>query len=176
MRSADAIHHDCPKCGSPAGYQCIGRRGQERAAIHRERSQNRRPWGNPQSAHNSHEIIAEQQAVSSLKAIAAALPEIVRPIWHWGDGEGGYVVETLIEALSALRQPVVTATPRYRKAKIGHALRTQVYERDGYTCVSCGARRQLTCDHIIAESRGGPTTLENLQTMCAPCNSRKGAR
>lgn len=176
MRSADAIYHDCPKCGAPAGYQCIGKRGHSRAALHRERSASRRPWGNPAVAHNASAVAAEQQAVAALDAIAAALPEIVRPIWHWGDGEGGYVLETLTNALAQMRQPAVSVVPRYRKAKIGHSLRTQVYERDGYACVTCGARRQLTCDHITPESKGGPTTLENLQTMCAPCNSRKGAR
>ena len=32
----------------------------------------------------------------------------------------------------------------------------------------------MTKDHIIPRSRGGPTTLENLQTMCAICNGKKG--
>lgn len=33
----------------------------------------------------------------------------------------------------------------------------------------------MTKDHIIPRSRGGPTNLENLQTMCAICNGKKGA-
>lgn len=33
----------------------------------------------------------------------------------------------------------------------------------------------LQADHIYPESKGGPTTLENLQTLCKPCSIRKGA-
>lgn len=32
---------------------------------------------------------------------------------------------------------------------------------------------QLTCDHIIPVSKGGPDTLENVQLMCVICNSNK---
>ena len=42
-------------------------------------------------------------------------------------------------------------------------------------CLHCGTRRYLSLDHIIAESRGGPSTIENLQTLCRSCNSKKGA-
>ena len=31
----------------------------------------------------------------------------------------------------------------------------------------------MTADHIIPRSRGGPTTQENLQPMCQPCNVLK---
>lgn len=60
------------------------------------------------------------------------------------------------------------------KAKIPRSLAKQVYERDAYRCVQCGDHHDLTCDHIEPESLGGPTTFDNLQTMCRPCNSRKG--
>jgi len=32
----------------------------------------------------------------------------------------------------------------------------------------------MTKDHIIPKSRGGKDILENLQTMCMPCNNKKG--
>jgi len=50
------------------------------------------------------------------------------------------------------------------------------YRRDGYKCVTCGSTERLEADHILAESRGGDTTFENLQTLCKSCNCRKGSR
>jgi len=62
------------------------------------------------------------------------------------------------------------------KARIPALLRTAVYERDAYRCVTCGTWNDLSIDHVIPESKGGPTTLDNLQTMCRSHNSRKGTR
>lgn len=62
--------------------------------------------------------------------------------------------------------------PEY-KMPIPNWLRKQVFERDGYRCLHCGATEKLCADHIIAEIKGGPTTLENLQTLCRSCNCRK---
>jgi hypothetical protein len=64
----------------------------------------------------------------------------------------------------------------YRKKPIPNGLRKQVFERDGYRCVQCGDWHDLHADHIHPESKGGLATLDNLQTLCKPCNSRKGAR
>jgi hypothetical protein len=55
-------------------------------------------------------------------------------------------------------------------------LRAIVYERDGFACLRCGARDDLTVDHIHPWSKGGTEELENLQTLCRSCNSRKGAK
>lgn len=67
------------------------------------------------------------------------------------------------------------AQPRL-KAGIPAALRTAVFERDLYRCRHCTTHLDLTADHIVPESQGGPTVLDNLQTLCRPCNSRKGTR
>jgi hypothetical protein len=64
----------------------------------------------------------------------------------------------------------------YKKKKIPHKLRIQVYERDLYTCVYCGSQKNLTLDHVYPESLGGKTELENLVTACRSCNIKKGAK
>ncbi len=33
----------------------------------------------------------------------------------------------------------------------------------------------LTLDHVVPVSAGGPGSLANLQLLCLPCNRRKGA-
>lgn len=60
-----------------------------------------------------------------------------------------------------------------KKAKISNSLRLKVYDRDGYKCVYCGSRKDLTLDHVKAESKGGETVAGNLATSCKTCNSRK---
>ena len=60
--------------------------------------------------------------------------------------------------------------------RISDAVRWEVWERDNFTCVHCGSRRDLSIDHIHPQSKGGKATLENCQTLCRKCNSKKGAR
>jgi 5-methylcytosine-specific restriction endonuclease McrA len=55
-------------------------------------------------------------------------------------------------------------------------LRAAVYERDGHACLHCGTNSDLSLDHVHPYSLGGEDTMENLQTLCRPCNSRKGAK
>lgn len=43
-------------------------------------------------------------------------------------------------------------------------------------CVICGEPKPLGPDHIRPLSKGGTNWISNIQPMCQPCNSRKGAR
>lgn len=64
----------------------------------------------------------------------------------------------------------------YRKKVISHTLRRKVFERDAYRCKKCGNHRDLSVDHVHPERHGGTLEIDNLQTLCKPCNSSKGAR
>ena len=61
-------------------------------------------------------------------------------------------------------------------------LRFQVLQRDRFACRACGASPatsagiELHVDHVTPWSKGGETTLENLQTLCNRCNLGKGAQ
>lgn len=67
-------------------------------------------------------------------------------------------------------------TTKTKKVSISRSIRTKVFERDQYRCLRCGTHKSLRADHIVPESQGGLATLENLQTLCQPCNSWKGTR
>lgn len=54
--------------------------------------------------------------------------------------------------------------------------RNGILKRDRYTCQYCGAKSQLTLDHVIPKSRGGEDTWGNLVTSCNPCNNKKANR
>ena len=70
-----------------------------------------------------------------------------------------------------VRDPILTAT------------RKQVYKRDSYTCVLCGAIGEGTShaekikgfeiDHIKPHAAGGDSSIENLQITCRKSNNSK---
>lgn len=43
-------------------------------------------------------------------------------------------------------------------------------------CAYCGVMPAMGVDHVLALSRGGTNTIENLVPACLKCNQQKGAR
>lgn len=55
--------------------------------------------------------------------------------------------------------------------------RKNVFRRDDHTCQYCTTRtHDLTLDHVMPRSRGGPTSWENVVACCKRCNARKRDR
>lgn len=84
--------------------------------------------------------------------------EKIQEIWQYAHG---YKIEITEQAIFA-------------RVSIPEKLRKEVYERDGYKCVSCKKDSDLSVDHIRPVYRGGITELSNLRTLCKSCNSKKG--
>jgi len=79
-----------------------------------------------------------------------------------------------------LPRPIVIRLTRYvrvpRDAHRRKITRRAVFARDAWTCQYCGARSNLTVDHVIPRSKGGDSSWHNIVASCAPCNRRKGDR
>jgi len=55
--------------------------------------------------------------------------------------------------------------------------RKNVFRRDDHSCQYCGKRSfDLTLDHVIPRSRGGPTSWDNVVACCRRCNASKRDR
>ncbi len=86
-----------------------------------------------------------------------------------------WVIHTTRESF---RVPSVISVKNYvrRKTKI-NVSRNNIFYRDDFICQYCATRflrKELTIDHVIPSSKGGPFTWENLVAACYSCNNKKG--
>jgi len=94
--------------------------------------------------------------------------------------------ETIIIDENKDVEPSKNVTPQLQKVKfsgntrtISAGIRVQVLNKDNFRCVFCGRSPatdigiKLHIDHIVPFSKGGKTTLDNLQTLCQECNLGK---
>jgi hypothetical protein len=103
---------------------------------------------------------------------------------HWMtivkfEGTDYFICQSCFDILSGAeffntKKEIATNSNKYTKKKIPAKLSKKVYERDAYRCIYCNSCLDLTCDHIVPESKGGETTIENLATCCKKCNIAKG--
>lgn len=84
----------------------------------------------------------------------------------------------LHSATRTMARPVVIRLVTYiripRDTHRRKITRRAVFARDNWTCQYCGSRSNLTVDHVIPRSKGGPSSWDNIVASCAPCNRRKG--
>ena len=106
--------------------------------------------------------------------------------WFDGDGvlatlRGGFNVargrqseidiHPIIALHGAPRLNLFDVTPAFTKSKL--------LRRDRFQCAYCAGtfhERDLTCEHILPQSRGGLWSWSNLVSSCRICNTAKGAR
>lgn len=50
---------------------------------------------------------------------------------------------------------------------------SNLVEQFGEFCLNCGDTENLAIDHILPIAKGGISTLDNLQLLCAECNQIK---
>jgi len=71
-------------------------------------------------------------------------------------------------------------TSKRERKYLSDKMRYDVLKRDGFKCKKCGVTSEdgakLHVDHIVPVSRGGITTISNLQTLCDRCNLGKSDR
>jgi len=54
--------------------------------------------------------------------------------------------------------------------------RFNLFLRDEFRCQYCGARGDLTFDHVVPRAAGGVTSWQNVVAACSPCNLKKGSK
>ena len=80
-----------------------------------------------------------------------------------------------------VRAPEVIVLARYNRVPQQRVpfTRRNLYKRDEQCCQYCGLRKpldELSIDHVVPRSRGGPSSWENCVLACLRCNVRKGDR
>jgi 5-methylcytosine-specific restriction endonuclease McrA len=78
---------------------------------------------------------------------------------------------------TVIRIPSVVVLKDYVKPQKRVAFtRFNLFLRDEFCCQYCGAKGDLTFDHVVPRARGGITSWENVVAACARCNLHKGAK
>ncbi len=105
-------------------------------------------------------------------------------LWPWQDAIKAAFLDrvmivaeyqTVVHSPSiSMRLPSVVVLRDYVKpARYPAFTRFNLFLRDQFSCQYCGAKGEMTFDHVLSRSRGGRTTWENVVAACSRCNLRK---
>jgi len=108
-------------------------------------------------------------------------------LWPWQDAikavylDRVHIVaeyaETVRSQRNQMRIPSVVVLKDYIKPQKRVAFtRFNLFLRDHFCCQYCGARGDLTFDHVVPRASGGITSWENVVAACSPCNLRKESK
>ena len=108
-------------------------------------------------------------------------------LWPWQDAvKAAFLdrVTVIAEYEDVVRSPsleikipsVVVLRDYVRPQKSAAFTRFNLFLRDEFACQYCGARGDLTFDHVVPRAKGGKTSWENVVAACSKCNLRKGSK
>ncbi|MFV2003280.1 MAG: HNH endonuclease [Paracoccaceae bacterium] len=108
-------------------------------------------------------------------------------LWPWQEAvKAAYLerVDIVMEYDAVVRSPIITIKipsvvvlkDYVRPQKRVAFTRFNLFLRDEFCCQYCGAKGELTFDHVVPRSRGGVTSWRNVVAACSRCNLQKGAR
>jgi hypothetical protein len=98
----------------------------------------------------------------------------VRDLIYW------QYAKIISESAGAGKKQYAFVMNRFKKLQSGEmewsgAIREYIRERDLPTqCIYCQSSTNLSYDHLIPRSRGGPDIADNVVLACKTCNSSKG--
>ena len=122
------------------------------------------------------EIEYESWQFQRLRELAGLIAEECPWMWRIGNGNGGTVLNEIRSAYTRKGFDITSEANGIegKRKPIPIKLRAEVFRRDNHLCLRCGAEDDLSIDHIVPVSKGGQNTIDNLQTLCMPCNVSKG--
>ena len=134
---------------------------------------------------NAHAAIPESFPALVLNADFRPLSYYPLSLWSWQESVKAVFLDRVnivseydrfVRSPSfEMRLPSVVSLKTYVKPALYPAFtRFNVFLRDRFSCQYCGAKEDLTFDHLIPRSRGGQTRWDNVVAACAPCNLDKG--
>ena len=139
-------------------------------------------------------IELSDQNISLEKCPALVLNADYRPLsyyplslWSWQDSIKSVFLDRVViinnydriirSPSFSMKLPSVIALKNYiRPQSDPNFTRFNVFLRDKFTCLYCGAGKNLTFDHVIPKSKGGQTSWENVASACSTCNVKKGGK
>jgi hypothetical protein len=87
-----------------------------------------------------------------------------------------YAEAILTTIVKMSKRELVASYSDLASRHIPQNIRATVWQRDQGKCVQCGEASYLEFDHIIPFSKGGASTVGNVQLLCRRCNLAKGDR
>ena len=122
-------------------------------------------------------VAEEHRQWSRLRELADMMAEECYWCWKGDRPEYEPVITEVIDAFRrAGRIPSRPAPTKPGRKSLSTTKSLEVFARDDYRCVCCGTRENLSVDHIHPVSKGGTNDMDNLQTLCRSCNSKKGVK